>query len=242
MAIACAYCNSEHATPAEVRQCWQDGGQPDVPVADDDMPPLPAFTDEPAPRFEPADTPARTSRPASRPAAGPVARPTTAEVPRGVAPAGAGPSALGRHLIIEPGGEVPPPWTEAERLVVDAATLVEPHHALTTLRRAHHARERLVIELAASFERAPQLMTEAPPEELGPTFAFDREELHHLVWSNSVDHRDPARPTWIALDAAIHGGASAADGARPTWCSPTARPCGSMPAPSATPTPSTGCP
>ncbi len=130
-----------------------------------------------------------------------------------MAPAGAGPSALGRHLIIEPGGEVPPPWTEAERLVVDAATLVEPHHALTTLRRAHHARERLVIELAASFERAPQLMTEAAPEELGPTFAFDREELHHLVWSNSVDHRDPARPTWIALDAAIHAGASAADGA-----------------------------
>ncbi len=64
MAIACAYCNSEHATPAEVRQCWQDGGQPDVPVADDDTPPLPAFADEPAPRFEPADAPERTSRPA----------------------------------------------------------------------------------------------------------------------------------------------------------------------------------
>jgi DNA helicase-2/ATP-dependent DNA helicase PcrA len=129
-----------------------------------------------------------------------------------VAPAGAGPSVLGRHLIIEPGGEVPAPWTDAERLVIDATTLSEPHHALSTLRRAHHARERLVIELAASFERAPQLMTEAAPEELGPTFAFDREELHHLVWSNSVDRRDPARPRWMALDAAIHAGAAVADG------------------------------
>ena len=47
MAIACAYCNSQHATPAEVRQCWQDGGQPDVPIADDELPPLPAMLPAP---------------------------------------------------------------------------------------------------------------------------------------------------------------------------------------------------
>ncbi len=44
------------------------------------------------------------------------------------------------------------------------------------------------------------LMTEAAPYELGPTFAFDLEELHHLVWSNSVDHRDPDRPSGSPLD------------------------------------------
>jgi DNA helicase-2/ATP-dependent DNA helicase PcrA len=205
MAIACAYCNSEHATPAEVRQCWQDGGQPDVPMANDELPPQQRPTDEPESRFDPA----RPTAPATRTDARRTVPALPAEVPRGVADAGAGPNALGRHLIIEPGGAVPPPWIEAERLVVDEATLVEPDHALSTLRRAHHARERLVIELATPFERAPQLMTDAAPEQLGPTFSFDREELHHLVWSNSVDGRDPARPTWIALDAAIAAGATA---------------------------------
>ena len=124
-----------------------------------------------------------------------------------MAPAGAGPDELGRHVVIEPGGHVPEPWADAQRLVVDAATLADPLHALAFLRAAHHSRERLVIELAAPFEREPMLMTEAAPYELGPTFAFDLEELHHLVWANSVDHRDPDRPTWIALDTAIAAGA-----------------------------------
>ena len=135
-----------------------------------------------------------------------------ATVPRGVAPAGAGPDELGRHVVIEPGGSIPERWADAQRIVIDGGTLTEPAHALAFLRAAHHARERLVIELAASFDREPMLMTEAAPYELGPTFAFDLEELHHLVWSNSVDHRDPARPTWIALDMAIAAGASPADG------------------------------
>jgi DNA helicase-2/ATP-dependent DNA helicase PcrA len=209
MAIACAYCNSEHATPAEVRQCWQDGGRPDVPMSDDEPLPQGAVDDEPESGFVAARAAERPASTTARAASRTAVRPSPIDVPRGVAPAGAGPSSLGRHLIIEPGGVVLPPWIEAERLVIDDATLVEPHHALTTLRRVHHARERLVIELAAPFERAPQLMTDAAPEQLGPTFAFDREELHHLVWCNSVDGRDPARPTWIALDAAIATGAIA---------------------------------
>ena len=38
MAIACAYCNGEHETPAQVRQCWNDGGRQEVAVADDPIP------------------------------------------------------------------------------------------------------------------------------------------------------------------------------------------------------------
>ncbi len=51
------------------------------------------------------------------------------------------------------------------------------------------------------------LMTEAAPYELGPTFLFELEELHHLVWSNSIDGRDPDRPVWIGLDRAVAAGA-----------------------------------
>jgi DNA helicase-2/ATP-dependent DNA helicase PcrA len=195
MAIACAYCNGEHGTPAQVRQCWSDGGRQGVPLADDPIP-------------HPADTlvePMQAPSPRSAPP-----RPVVA-VERGVAVAGAGPDALGRHLLIEPGGTIAAPWSRAERLVVDEATLAAPDHALTRLRSAHHSATRLVIELATPFEREPMLMTEAAPFELGPTFLFDLEELHHLVWINSVDARDPVRPVWIGLDRAIAAGATAAD-------------------------------
>jgi len=116
---------------------------------------------------------------------------------------------LGRHLLIEPGGTILPPWRAAERLVIDDATLSAPAHALSRLRSAHHSASRLVIELMASFEREPMLMTEAAPYELGPTFLFDLEELYHLVWVNSVDARRPERPVWIVLDRAVAAGASA---------------------------------
>ncbi len=191
MAIACAYCNGEHDTPAQVRQCWNDGGQQELPVGD-----------EPTPEPPIASRPARSATPTRRPA-------PSQPVERGVASAGPGPDALGRHLLIEPGAALPEPWVGANRLVIDAATLTSPSHALRVLRGAHHGAVRLVIELATTFEREPMLVTEAEPYELGPTFAFDLEELHHLVWANSVDVRDSDRPVWLGLDRAIAAGAAA---------------------------------
>ena len=211
MAIACAYCSGEHATPAEVRQCWQDNGRQEIPISGDD--PL-SFDDTGA--GDPASTADEASyaraQPARRPSRSAAAAVPVRDVPRGVASAGAGPDELGRHLVVEPGGEVPPPWGDAQRLVVDASSLAQPDQALRALRTAHHARERLVIELATPFEREPLLMTEAAPYQLGPTFAFDLEELHHLVWSNSVDHRDADRPAWGVLDRAVAAGARPIDG------------------------------
>ncbi|HSP28540.1 MAG TPA: ATP-dependent DNA helicase UvrD2 [Ilumatobacteraceae bacterium] len=196
MAIACAYCNGEHDTPAQVRQCWSDGGRQDVPLADDSIPrPVDSL-------FEPT----RAPRPRTAPQ-----RPAITAIDRGVAMAGAGADVLGRHLLIEPGGFIAPPWSGAERLVVDEATLTAPAHALARLRSAHHSATRLVIELAAPFEREPMLMTEAAPYELGPTFLFDLEELHHLAWTNTIDARDPDRPVWIGLDRAVAAGAAAVD-------------------------------
>jgi DNA helicase-2/ATP-dependent DNA helicase PcrA len=207
MAIACAYCSGEHDTAAQVRQCWTDGGQQDIPVGDD---PLPTSTEslfEPPPAERSSQTttrsPARSSAPAPKRMA--------AAIERGVAVAAAGPDALGRHLLIEPGGAIAAPWSSAERLVIDDATLAAPGQALARLRGAHHGATRLVIELAATFEREPMLMTEAAPYQLGPTFLFDLEELHHLVWANTVDGRNPDRPVWIGLDRAVAAGATAVE-------------------------------
>ncbi len=197
MAIACAYCNGEHDTPAQVRQCWNDGGRQEVAVADDPIPhPVDSlFEAEPSVRTTPAPVPRRGAPQVSAP------------LERGVAVADAGPDALGRHVLIEPGGAIPATWSSCDRLVIDDATLSTPGRTLERLRRAHHSATRLVIELAASFEREPMLMTEAAPYELGPTFQFELEELHHLVWANTVDARDAERPVWLGLDRAVAVGA-----------------------------------
>jgi DNA helicase II / ATP-dependent DNA helicase PcrA len=200
MAIACAYCSGEHDTPAQVRQCWHEGGRQDVPVGDDDAIPHPSE----APSTSADPVPATRTR-----ATGAVRSAAVPAFERKVAVAGAGPDELGRHLVIDPGGAIAQPWAGADRLVIDEATLAAPDHALDRLRSAHHAGIRLVVELAAPFEREPMLMTEAAPYELGPKFAFDLEELHHLVWSNSVDARDPERPVWVGLDRAVAAGATA---------------------------------
>ncbi len=206
MAIACAYCNGEHVTPAQVRQCWNDGGRQEIGVADD---PHPHPADS---LFDPDPPPNPTRATAPRRAAPKLTAPRiTAPIERGVAPAGAGPDPLGRHLLIEPGADIRAPWTACDRLVIDDATLSAPGRALDRLRQANHTSTRLVIELGASFEREPMLMTEAAPYELGPTFQFELEELHHLVWANSVDARVPERPVWLGLDRAIAAGARAVE-------------------------------
>lgn len=49
-------------------------------------------------------------------------------------------------------------------------------------------------------------MTQAAPFEVGADFAFAGDELHHLLWSNSVDMR--AGAAWDGLDLAVAAGLS----------------------------------
>ena len=74
MAIACAYCNGEHDTPAEVRQCWTDGGEQQVDIDDAPLPEPEPFVEpgpaSSAPSNRSPSTPQRTATPArARPAA-----------------------------------------------------------------------------------------------------------------------------------------------------------------------------
>lgn len=214
MAISCAYCNGEHASPQEVRQCWTDGGQKDVPLSTEDS--LVPFAGQPdddqlgAYQNDPAPAVSRPTMGRGRPSSKSTERVRSVidDVARGVALAGPGPDALGRCVIVQPGAQADDPWASADRLVVTSRTLTEPAEALARLRAAHHAAERLVIEVEVDFDRQPMLMTDAAPYELGATFAFELEELYHLVWANSIDMRDPDKPTWIVLDMAIARGAT----------------------------------
>ncbi|MGZ0191456.1 MAG: hypothetical protein ACKVG5_03795, partial [Acidimicrobiales bacterium] len=207
MAIACAYCKGEHDLPVQVRQCWADNGEQEVPLADE----IPYADPGDGASFQPSDDapPPQPSPPqvaARRQVSSP---PVVSGFERGVAAAGAGPAELGRNCLVTASTSVPGPWADAERVVVDAAAVAEPTGLLATLRAAADLRQRLIIELAVDFDREPMLKTDAQPFEMGADFVFELEALHHAVWSNAVDVRED-RCAWVALDRAIAAGATAA--------------------------------
>ena len=51
----------------------------------------------------------------------------------------------------------------------------------------------------------------APLHQVGPRFTFERSELHHLVWSNSIDGRDDNQSVWHLTDRAVALGATPAE-------------------------------
>jgi DNA helicase II / ATP-dependent DNA helicase PcrA len=119
----------------------------------------------------------------------------------------AGPPELGRNLVVLAGAEVPGPWRLATVLEIDDDTLRHPSEALALLRARHVARQQTVVALHVEFEQPPDQVVRLAPHEIGPRFTFELDELHHLVWSNSVDGRWPNRRAWPLTARAIELGA-----------------------------------
>ena len=109
----------------------------------------------------------------------------------------AGPSALGRNVVVRPGQPVPAPWADAPRITVEPGAPVPD-----VLRDRWYDRRRTVIELV---EPLPERSAAhgGPVWHLDPTLLVEADILEHLVWSNSVDLRDPDRPAYRWLDAAV---------------------------------------
>ncbi len=159
----------------------------------------------------PAPVPPRRG-PVGVPAAAP-ARASRAAVHDGRSAADlAGPDQLGRGLLVVPGADVPGPWSAAERLVLDEATLDEPAPAIAQLQEWWRARRRFVVEVAVADARLAALADadeRRPLHVLGPRFTLAGETLQHLVTANSVDaRREPA--VWPLLADAVAAGAAVA--------------------------------
>jgi len=206
MAIRCAYCGGEHDRPDQVRDCWTTNGEQDVAAGDEpDAAPPPEFAPAPVDRFESAAPSARSPRRAPTP---------SHEIVRGVSPAAPGPDRLARNAVVTVGGSAPPPWDRCERVLIDLDTARRPAEVNRRLRGAAASLERIVIEVADDLSeklhagRVPALMTNAAPFEVGADFAFVGDELHHLMWANSVDLRGDVA-SWDALDRAVAHGAIA---------------------------------
>ncbi len=139
------------------------------------------------------------------------------EVAAAVAPPG--PAVLGRNLVVGPDQAAPEAWRDAPRIVVTDSSTVPAE-----LQRRWYDRLPTVIELAASLP-APAPAERRPVWALEPTLLVERDQLEHLIWSNSIDGRDPAHLTFRWLDAALAAGARAGGPAdvvlpdgRPAWC------------------------
>ena len=116
---------------------------------------------------------------------------------------------LGRNVVVRTGQVTPGGWNSAARLVVGPAELREPMHTLAELRRLADERTPCVFEIddaSAALLAEPQVNA-APIHEIGPRFNFELSALHHLLWSNSIDAREPGRPVWPLLTSAMAEGA-----------------------------------
>lgn len=190
--ITCVYCGGAHERPADVKQCWADRQSPETSPGARTAPQQPA-----GPTGGDADlrpVPSARVRPASR---------SVVAVRRG-------PVALGRNVVIAPGGAIPDDWSAVERIVVDGDVLADPADTVTVLRDASIAGRSQVIELVVPFDDPPEQVDDRPAYAVGVEHRFLLDELHHLVWSNALDVRDVDRPRWWAVDAAIAEGATVA--------------------------------
>lgn len=119
---------------------------------------------------------------------------------------GPGPQALGRNVVVAPGQPTPSAWLDAPRVVIDHTVVEQPDAVVTQLRQWAHRRERSVFELVVELEGPCHEVDRRPTHVVGARTRLLRDELHHLVWSNSIDARGDT-PRFALVDAAVALGA-----------------------------------
>lgn len=93
-----------------------------------------------------------------------------------------------------PGAAVPPEWSDAPRIRVDAGW---SRGTVDTLHSHWIERRPVVIELALDkTEMKVPEQNSAQPWTLGPGFEFERERLHFLTWANNYDATAGGEPVW----------------------------------------------
>lgn len=124
---------------------------------------------------------------------------------------------MGRNVVIGEGAAVPQDWADVALIAIDGETSRNPGAVLQILRAASNGGQSLVIQLADDVGDALDLLPASidgrPPYQVGPAYVFLPDELHHLIWANSIDARIAEQPRWALVDAALLLGAElGADG------------------------------
>ena len=186
------YCGLSHDRPDQVRECWQlsQAGATSAPPKSATLP----LTERVARPLDP-------SAPSARRSSGP---PLPEDLVRW-----AGPEEFGRGLVVLGDAPAAAPWMDADRIVVDATSLVAPAETVARLRRSAHQRERVVVELRIPFADPPLQRDDRALHEIGPRGELLLDELHHLVWTNNVDGTGSGAPWPLAQRAVALGATSA---------------------------------
>jgi DNA helicase-2/ATP-dependent DNA helicase PcrA len=209
--ISCVYCGGTHDHPADVKQCWSDHQGQEQPASATDATSI--LLDDARDR-PPHDDRSPVAPPATQPTTqhktGQAGRAAVSPVASGGAAVAArrGPSMLGRNVVVAAGADEPADWVGSPRVVIDRAVLDDPARTAELLRAAADAATSVVIELLAAFDDSPASSESRPAYEVGAGHDFPLDALHHLVWANSIDAREPASPRWRLVDRALAAGAT----------------------------------
>ncbi|MEM7340359.1 MAG: UvrD-helicase domain-containing protein [Actinomycetota bacterium] len=208
--IACGHCGGTHASVAEVRSCSASPHPPSAPATNGRPPPERQPAARPgSERHSPTRAAARPSAPSPAPAISEPAMP--ASVPpewQATIDELAGPDALGRGLILEPGQAVPSRWATAPE--IDATGAVDDELE-AELHEAWRQRERIVVRWAGPLPAGDGV--------LSPPFHDRRPDSHvpgdrlHLVLAHLIDARSPEAPVMELRHRALALGAKPGRGA-----------------------------
>ena len=99
----------------------------------------------------------------------------------------AGPKELGRSLIINPDQDVPAPWSDSPRVIIDHQSLQDPE-TLDAVRRAWIGRQRTVFEVDAALPDSPST-SNAEVWSLDTDFELVADSILELVARNALDAR-----------------------------------------------------
>ena len=125
------------------------------------------------------------------------------------------PTALGRSVVVRPGGSSPGDWSSCERIRVGSVS----REIADELSAAWRERRSVTIELTPGLglddpeEPPDEVVTGRQPWEWSVDLDLVAQRLHHAVWANSVDGRTGAsRKRWRWGDLACSLGATRTEG------------------------------
>src|SRR5665213_1042114 len=138
----------------------------------------------------------------------------------------AGPTALGRSVMLAPGVDAPPPWVHSQRIQLNELSLRNPT-TLRAVRRAFLLRTPVIYEVDPTMNVPERGTDEREVWDVPPETDFVVEATWRLARSNAVDARDVLRPVWPPGALALGAGAIPANGLKAdvvlpdgtlTWC------------------------